>query len=138
MENESSPMLASEFRDIWERYLKNLKKVVCRKLETRHKRRRDRLSPLVENTFDLLLGQRALKEIESAAIKVNVEPLKLFQQELEIFNSSIEDDDYDLDEAMDDGEQAKGSAENIFNKLPKWLKDVLKVLNEILKMIRGA
>lgn len=138
MDEYANQNQAREFRNAWERYLRNLQKIVERKLATRRRSRRDSLSPLVKKTFELLLEEQALSEVELAATKVNARVLKLFKLELEIFISGVEDDEYDVEEAMDDGEVAKGSAEKILDKLPKRLKGILKVLNEILKMLRGG
>ena len=138
MENKVDDYRANEFKDEWEKYLQNLKIVLLRKLETRRKSRREKFQPLVKNTFSLLLEDRALRNVATAAKHIELPVLDLYQEELKIFNSSIEDNDYDLDEAVDDGEQAKGSAEKIFTKLPKWLRDALKILNEIIKMLQGG
>jgi len=128
----------TKFVSVWEEYLINFKKIIEDKLDTRRKRRRENFKPLIDKTFDLLLSRKALDEFELAASGIDSKVILLYQSELEIFNSSIKDNDYDLDEAIDDGEQAKGSAEKIFDKLPKWVRDILKVLNEIIKMIRGS
>ena len=46
-------------------------------------------------------------------------------------------DDGEADRGADDSEVVKGSLEKILGpRLPKWIKDLLKLLNEILKLIR--
>ena len=55
------------------------------------------------------------------------------------FRNENDDDgeDGELDRGADDSEVVKGSLEKILGpRLPKWIKDLLKLLNEILKLIR--
>lgn len=68
--------------------------------------------------------------------------LRLLQRELQFFiarkgeyEEGGKEDDLD---ALDAGQTIKDSAEDLIKKLPRWLRHLLKILNELISIIRGG
>lgn len=68
--------------------------------------------------------------------------LQLLQRELQFFvawkgeyEEGGKEDDLD---ALDAGQTIKDSAEDLIKKLPRWLRHLLKILNELISIIRGG
>ena len=77
-----------------------------------------------------------IAETESNEIEVT----RLLKLELEYFNLKYGNDnlnEYSVDEGIENGETVKGSLEDFFKlKLPNWAKKTLKILNEILGIVK--
>jgi len=93
------------------------------------------LRQLLDDVLQRLLSQEAIVAIESAWENLDTSVADLLIREID-FISALNTDDGDSS-GSDDVSTGKESLEDILGEwLPKWLKHLLKLLNEILKLVR--
>jgi hypothetical protein len=133
-----------KYMDELKKFFQTLRTVVNDRLKSMEIHRgKEKLNQLSDEVFEHVLSENTFKEfrlaIEGDRIYAEAAYNLLFT-ELEYYNSrySRESDNTEMpiNEAggIEDGKTVKDSIEEIF-KLPKWLKKLLKVLNELLSLL---
>ena len=88
----------------------------------------------IRATIQPLLEDDAVREVVACAGELDSSVGKALEAELKYFNSRYEEPSaFDSDDAT----TAKNSIEDLLPNLPKKIKDLLTVLNQLLKLIRG-
>jgi hypothetical protein len=142
-------------KKVWTDFLVDLKSIgeiiISRKYENgliRHKDIQEDLNSLLKDIIADLGEEDVLNEINYAIItaernKNDVKIMKYLYREIKIFNlmvTNLKDgasvDDASVDDAMNAGKTIKDSIENFF-ELPRRLKKLLDILNELLSLIKG-
>ena len=147
-----------EFRRVYRQFLRTTKGVVENRLnrisgepEKRH------ATDLTKRVFDALLEKAAIEVVAETfkSLSETSDPpdwpegksevvlgallaeMQFFNARYATFRTETGGDHNKADDGADDSEEVKGSLEQILgSKLPKWIKDLLKVLNEILSLVR--
>ena len=101
---------------------------------------KEELIELIAQTFEIVRSERFNAGLKSAVKRTMVageatESLTLLNLEITFYNTRYEEDSYGGEEAIDNGKTVKDSIEDLI-KLPEWIKKVLKVLNEILSIVK--
>jgi hypothetical protein len=140
------------FFDQWMKFLENLEELCRHRLRQPGRENYEELTSLLRNVISELQSDDAAKAMEYAIITAerNDDDKKIvgfLEDELKFFNNlvvSSRDDAGGLTlnveatkDALGSGETVKDSIEGFF-ELPRWLKKILKVLNELLSIIRGG
>lgn len=132
-------MTLQEFLEAWQLFVKNLQDVAQRELVRRNSQAGySELGELLEKVIADILGNQGLAQMQAAVEREMSEDevvVKYLQHELNFFNVAHEAG-RDAEDEADDGDTIKTSIEKIF-EIPDWLKKRLKILNEILKILRG-
>jgi hypothetical protein len=134
------------------KFLENLEELCRHRLRQPERENYEELTSLLRNVISELQGDGAVKAMEHAigTAERNDDDRKIvgfLEDELKFFNNlvvSSRDDAGGLTlnaeatkDALGSGETVKDSIEGFF-ELPRWLKKILKVLNELLSIIRGG
>lgn len=140
------------FFNEWMKFLENLEDLCRHRLRQPGREDYEELTSLLRNVISELQSDDAAKAMEYAIVTAerNDDDNKIvgfLEDELKFFNNLIgssRDDAGDLTlnveatkDALGAGETVKDSIEDFF-ELPRWLKKILKVLNELLSIIRGG
>jgi hypothetical protein len=95
---------------------------------------RTEMGQLVDDAIGRLQSQQAVAAIELAWQHLDQQTARLLMRELELITSMHQEGDSDGTEDVTTG---KESLEDILGDwLPDWLKHPLKILNEILKLVK--
>lgn len=137
----------------WQLFLTNLRDLCEHKLDSPTRDNYGQLRGLVNDVIDELQSDDAMEAVRNAVKTADRNPDNkkvnaFLERELKFFNSLIaESRNYDTkitlsevetDEALGAGKTIKDSFEEQIEKLPDWIKKILKVLNEILSILRGG
>lgn len=140
------------FFDEWKKFLENLEELCRHRLRQPGRENYEELTSLLRNVIAELQSDDAAKAIDYAIVTAgrNDDDKRIvgfLEDELRFFNNLIvssrnDAGDLTLDveatkDALGSGETVKDSIEDFF-ELPRWLKRILKVLNELLSIIRGG
>jgi hypothetical protein len=135
------------FIDEWKKFLDNLQTLGKRSLNDKGLNdARTGLGNLFDDVIDRLKKQDVTDELQQAvsiaATTKNEDVIpEYLENELKYFNTLAQGPPAPLgdgvDNALEAGGTVKDSIEELFD-LPKWLEKVLKVLNELLSLIRGS
>lgn len=141
------------FFDEWMKFLENLEELCRHRLRQPGRENYEELTPLLRNVISELQSDDATRAMENAIVTAerNDDDRRIvvfLEAELKFFNNlvvSSHDDDAggltlnaeETKDALGSGETVKDSIEEFF-ELPRWLKKILKVLNELLSIIRGG
>ena len=140
------------FFNEWMKFLENLEDLCRHRLRQPGREDYEELTSLLRNVISELQSDDAAKAMEYAIVTAERSDddnkiVGFLEDELKFFNNLIgssRDDAGDLTlnveatkDALGAGETVKDSIEDFF-ELPRWLKKILKVLNELLSIIRGG
>jgi hypothetical protein len=145
-------METPEFMDAWNQFLNNLRRLGHYRLNLREEEQEEykALDDLLDRVIDSLLKDDAMTAVRQAVDTENRstdgEQITTFLgNELQFFNSLVKSYDAAMnstqlsesaaDEALGAGKTIKESLEGLLESLPKWIKKILKVLNELLSLI---
>ena len=146
-------METPEFMDAWNQFLQNLRRLANYRLSLREEEQEEykALGGPLNGVIDSLLKDDAMVAVGHAVDTENRstdgEQITTFLgNELQFFNSLVTSYDDAMntrqlseaaaDEALGAGKTIKESLEGLLESLPKWIKRILKVLNELLSLIR--
>jgi hypothetical protein len=127
----------AEAGDTFQRYIRVGERVAQAALQrkTIQPERRQELNTLLSDVVKALLTERSVAAIESAWTHLDEEVAKFLLQELNLIASMHAG--ADAVDGTEDIKTGKESIEDILGDwLPGWLKHLLKILNEILKLVR--
>ena len=135
----------ADFMDEWDKFGPNLRGACDVKID-----RRPALNPLrttLHTLFDLLVSSRVRSAVDRAVDSMTRLPderpiVDLLAEEMAYFNgrfsalgaSSPEDE---IDSGLESGKTIKDSIDDVVT-LPRWVRKLLKVLNELLSLVRGG
>lgn len=143
-------METPEFMDAWDQFLRNLHRLASYRLSLRERAEDKRLSDLLDRVIESLLKEDAMSAVAHAVDTENrstdgQQITTFLGDELRFFNDLVtsydtamgktELSESDADEALGAGKTIKESLEDLLESLPKWIKKILKVLNELLSLI---
>ena len=132
-------MTVQEFLEAWQLFVRNLQDVAQRELVRRNSQAGySELGELLEKVIADILGNQGLAQMQAAVkreMSKDKDVVTYLLHELNFFNAAHEAG-RDAEDEADDGDTIKTSIEKIF-EIPDWLKKRLKILNEILKILRG-
>ncbi|HOD72442.1 MAG TPA: hypothetical protein PKO27_15555 [Deltaproteobacteria bacterium] len=139
------------FVSSWNGFLDDLMQVTTLKLATKRPRSayEENLVPILEKIVTDLKEDHitlyATVRTELAENMASKDALTYLQHEFSFFhelvtqlNETAEPDNEDVDNAIEAGETIKGSFEQLIEKLPERWKKILKVVNEILSLLKIA
>jgi hypothetical protein len=133
------------FEDEWPRFLENIHALGKRKFRRRPS---TTLEGLFDDVIKALQGQDVTDEIAHALIveKRNPDDARIVDdylaREMKYFNeiaeaNIAEGEDAHPEGPLEAGQTVKESIEELVH-LPEWVKKILKILNELLSLIRGG
>jgi len=133
--------IPDKFIDVWKEFLRILHregKKRAGKLTNRNKV--VPISKLLDDLIDRLLKDDALDAVRSSIFLTENEISEFLIREIEYYVDCYTDENSigADDDPVGDGEIVKKSVEDVIDKLPNWLKKLLKILNEILKLLSGS
>lgn len=137
----------NNFINAWHQFLSSLVEVAELKVESKKQAYEKSLLPLLEEVVnDLKKDREVLRNALQAEIEENKDSktvLNYLRKEFTFFVDLVEevkenDDNKSVDEAIDAGKTIKDSFEKLIKKLSKRWKKVLKVLNELLNLLKNA
>jgi hypothetical protein len=127
--------LTNEFR----KFLDNFEKVCRIRIESRNLRYQF-LNGILKRIIEALdkEAQNAIREATEAWLDNDNNNLILeaLTAELRFFNDLVDNEGAGSGEAPDAAATVKESFEEVLNQLPEWIKKLLKILNEILSLVR--
>ena len=122
--------LVSEYRQ----FIANIRRVGAKRLESFEDPAYLKLASLLEDMTAHLGSDRSCSAVEEAAHGEDLFVVDALTRELQFFNHLATEDAGG--DSIAAGETVKTSFENLLQKLPDWIKKPLKILNEILQLIK--
>ena len=134
----------SPFQAEWSQFIDNLAFVCERKVKEKGDRNYLPLLELLGQVITDIKSDQGQNEISSVIAELSEEDEKIATyliQEMSFFNNLVRNtnggsDSDGLDKSIGAGQTIKDSIEGLF-KIPEWLKKILKVLNELLSIVKG-
>lgn len=119
-------------------FLKNLK-IACEKSEK--SKANNSLKDLTNTVFNKVITDPCINEIVKSYenLPANEQFIKeCLSLEMEYFNNRVTADDSYLSskEGIENGQTVKDSLEDLFGDIPNWIKKALKIINEILSLVK--
>lgn len=137
----------SPFCSEWARFILNLQRIASRKLarqdgqaqysaDTQYK---NDLRDLLDDVIEKLRSPAQLDVMFHASALEDRFVVDCYKRELKCFNDWVENRSAQTaaedDDELDAGEKVKSSVDTVISKLPEFLKKLIHILNELLKLI---
>lgn len=137
----------------WTQFLNNLRDLCHHKLTFPKRQKYTDIRSLVDDVTDELLKPNLVQDVRSAIEDMQTDPddkvvLDFLEREIEFFNNLIASSrtptnelnmsEEETDDAIEAGGTIKESFEKIIKRLPKIVQGILKILNEILSILKGG
>ena len=129
------------FSKKWEEFFNAIKKAGNSEIEKGDKTLRKLKSPF-EQVIDIIVEKNTTKYIDKEINRLRAEDhgdvmINALFAEMDFVVSLVESSKKPAKETIAAGQTVKGSIESLFDP-PRWVKKILKVLNELLSLIRGG
>lgn len=124
----------------WVIYLQRVSAIAVRKVELRENKKLLPLQSLLSDVLKELSSVPPLLEIRTAAVELDSTLLEYLTREIEYFNYQYETlgVSENCDEALEDAGTVKESLEYFLGAIPERIKGLLKILNDIFKLVSGG
>lgn len=129
------------YEDAWRRFFTILRDACERRLaQGPRDAKGPLLFPIVRDLVDELLKRDVVRSVRDAVADLDNDVADFLLREIEYYNTYYADldDAADEDNPVGDGEVVKTSMEDLIERLPRRLKKLLKILNELLKLTSGG
>jgi len=130
----------NDFINKWNDFFKAIEKAGLSKI-TNSEGRLKKLKPPFTHVINIITGENTTKHIDKEINRLRAEDngdimiASLFA-EMD-FVVSLESSNESKEKTLAAGQTVKESIESLFDP-PRWLKKILKVLNELLSLVRGS
>ena len=139
--------------DEWQGFLDNLRDLCHHRLQKPDRAKYRSLQGIVDDVIDKLKHPDACKAVIHAIDTANRNPDNqvvngLLEREIKFFNELIANSrgyggeismtEEEVNDGLGAGETIKDSFEDLLDNLPEWVKKLLRILNELLSIIRGG